>query len=35
LIPFPQFDVAVFELVPVLEAVLDDDGVPVWDGVFD
>jgi len=27
--------VAVLELVPVLDAVLDDDAVPVWDGVFD
>jgi hypothetical protein len=35
LIPFPQFDVAVFEFVPVLVADLDDDGVPVWEGVFD
>jgi len=27
--------VAVFEFVPVLDAVLDDEGVPVCDGVFD
>jgi len=35
LIPFPQAEVAVFELVPVLEADLELDGVTVFEAVLD